>query len=99
VDEFNTQKEKQKKKAKRVTAPSTSTNAVEQTAEEVTDESEVNPKPCSSQKLESIKTFLKSPTNHLYAFFLSYTNRAYDTVLVKLQAEEPLIHQLLPFLQ
>lgn len=53
----------------------------------------------SSKKVESITNFLRSPTNKLFTHFLSYTLKVYDEVLVKLQAEEPLVHQLQPALE
>ena len=52
----------------------------------------------SATKLNSITTFLRSPTNRLFTMFLSYTVQAFDGVLLKLQAEEPLIHSLRPAL-
>ncbi|KAL8601691.1 hypothetical protein ACOMHN_033867 [Nucella lapillus] len=45
----------------------------------------------STKKLETISDFLRSPTNRLCTVFLSYTLKVYDGVLVKLQAEQPLI--------
>ena len=46
------------------------------------------------KKLEGIANFLKSPTNHLFCMFLSYTVKVFNKVLVDLQAEEPMIHIL-----
>ncbi|KAL8564482.1 hypothetical protein ACOMHN_017624 [Nucella lapillus] len=48
----------------------------------------------STKKLETISDFLRSPTNRLCTVFLSYTLKVYDGVLVKLQAEQPLIQEL-----
>ena len=48
----------------------------------------------SMKKLEGIANFLKSPTNHLFCMFLSYTVKVFNKVLVDLQAEEPMIHIL-----
>ncbi|KAL8572454.1 hypothetical protein ACOMHN_005600 [Nucella lapillus] len=48
----------------------------------------------STKKLETISDFLRSPTNRLCTVFLSYTLKVYDGVLVKLQAERPLIQEL-----
>lgn len=45
-------------------------------------------------KVETIFTFIKSPTNKLYAIFLSYTVKLYDEVLKNLQAEDPQIHKV-----
>lgn len=53
----------------------------------------------SNKKVESITNFLRSPTNKLFTHFLSYTLKVYDEVLIKLQAEEPLVHQLQPALE
>lgn len=46
------------------------------------------------KKVESIFSFIKSPTNKLYAIFLSYTIKVYDEVLKNLQAEDPKIHKV-----
>ena len=48
----------------------------------------------STKKLETIFDFLRSPTNKFSTVFLGYKLKVYDGVLVKLQAEEPLIQEL-----
>lgn len=45
-------------------------------------------------KVEKLVSFLKSPTNKLFAVFLEYTVKVYDSALVSLQAEKPMIHCL-----
>eukprot|EP00745_Piridium_sociabile_P017086 TRINITY_DN2568_c0_g1_i14.p1 TRINITY_DN2568_c0_g1~~TRINITY_DN2568_c0_g1_i14.p1 ORF type:complete len:672 (-),score=163.69 TRINITY_DN2568_c0_g1_i14:435-2351(-) len=52
----------------------------------------------TSCKVDSIALFLKSPTNRLFCQFLSYTLKAFDKVLKGLQADEPMIHALRPYL-
>nr|KAG5700828.1 hypothetical protein BaRGS_024214 [Batillaria attramentaria] len=68
-------------------------------AKKSSEQDDDSPKPCSMKKVESIYDFMRSPTNHLYTMFLAYPVKVYDGVLVKLQAEEPMIHQLLPSLK
>ena len=51
-------------------------------------------KPYAERKVDSVFTFLKSPTNKLYVLFLDYTVKVYDDVLVTLQSDEPKIHAL-----
>ncbi|KAJ8307462.1 hypothetical protein KUTeg_015546 [Tegillarca granosa] len=48
----------------------------------------------AEKKVDSIFSFVKSPTNKLYCLFLSYTINVYDEVLKNLQAEDPRIHKL-----
>lgn len=48
----------------------------------------------AGKKIESILTFVRSPTNCLFAHFLLYVHSLFDTVLVAFQAEEPKIHIL-----
>ena len=83
---FFIEEEKSKKKAdqkKEKKAQSTATK-----------EEEDSTTGASSKKISTIVCFLKSPTNKLYTVFLDYTLKVYDGVLVKLQAEKPLIHEL-----
>lgn len=47
-----------------------------------------------SNKIISIHSFLRSPTNKLYCLFLSYTIKTFDSTLTALQSEEPKIHVL-----
>lgn len=53
----------------------------------------------ASTKVDTILSFMKSPTNHLYCRFLSYTIKIFDGVLESLQCEAPRIHDLLRSLQ
>lgn len=48
----------------------------------------------AEKKVDSIFSFIKSPTNKLFTLFLSYTINVYDEVLKNLQAEDPRIHKL-----
>lgn len=52
----------------------------------------------SAQKVDVIFQFVRSPTNRLYCLFLSYTIKAFEKVLLKLQAEDPMIHEVRPLL-
>jgi len=45
------------------------------------------------KKVDSIFSFIKSPTNKLFTLFFSYTINVYDEVLKNLQAEDPRIHK------
>ena len=51
-------------------------------------------KPYAARTVDSVHTFLKSPTNKLYVLFLEYTVKVFDDVLVNLQSDEPKIHVL-----
>ena len=48
-------------------------------------------KPYAARTVDSVFTFLKSPTNKL---FLGYTMKVFDDVLVNLQSDEPKTHKL-----
>lgn len=48
----------------------------------------------AEKKVESILTFVRSPTNKLYVLFLSYSIKVYEEILTCLQAEDPKIHIL-----
>lgn len=48
----------------------------------------------TSKKVGFVYDFLRSPTNKLYCYFLRYTMKVYDKVLVGLQREDPRIHML-----
>ena len=49
----------------------------------------------ATSKVESVLTFVRSPTNLLFAHFLLYVHTEYlEKVLVQFQAEEPKIHLL-----
>ncbi|KAK3592696.1 hypothetical protein CHS0354_037832 [Potamilus streckersoni] len=52
----------------------------------------------SAQKIDVIFQFLHSLTNRLYCLFLSYTIKAFEKVLLKFQAEEPMMHEVQPLL-
>lgn len=48
----------------------------------------------AEKKVNAIYDFMRSPTNKLYAIFLSYTVNVFDEVLLGLQAEDPKVHVL-----
>lgn len=48
----------------------------------------------ASKKLMSIHEFLRSPTNKVYCHFLLYTLKVFDSVLLKLQSEDPMVTDL-----
>ena len=50
--------------------------------------------PTPHTKIDSIITFLRSPTNQLLTMFLTNAVQVFDGVLLKLQAQEPMIHIL-----
>ncbi|GFO08895.1 hypothetical protein PoB_003540000 [Plakobranchus ocellatus] len=52
--------------------------------------------PLGTAKADSLLEFLRSPTNRLFGHFLLYAIKLSDPVFIRLQAVEPLIHQLLP---
>ena len=51
-------------------------------------------KPYAASTVDSVHTFLKSPTNKLYVLFLEYTVKVFDDVLVNLQSDEPKLYVL-----
>lgn len=53
----------------------------------------------AEKKVETILSFVRSPTNKLYVLFLSYTLKVYEEILTCLQAEDPKIHILRRSLQ
>ncbi|GFN79849.1 connexin 27.5 [Plakobranchus ocellatus] len=55
--------------------------------------------PLGTAKADSLLQFLRSPTNRLFGHFLLYAIKLFDSVLIRLQAAEPLIHQLLPSME
>ncbi|GFO32565.1 connexin 27.5 [Plakobranchus ocellatus] len=48
---------------------------------------------------DSLRQFLRSPTNQPFGHFLLYAIKLFDPVLIRLQTVEPLIHQLLPTME
>ena len=53
----------------------------------------------AEKKVETILSFVSSPTNKLYVLFLSYTLKVYEEILTCLQSEVPKIHLLRRSLQ
>ena len=68
--------------------------AEKETHDKKTKKSDDAEKPYAARTVDSVHTFLKSPTNKLYVLFLEYTVKVFDDVLVNLQSDEPKIHVL-----
>lgn len=66
----------------------------ESTSSDVTFEKVYMEPSYAEKKVDSILTFVRSPTNKLYTLFLSYTLKVYDEILKTLQSEDPKIHIL-----
>jgi len=58
------------------------------------DQVETPPDTYASNKVNSVLDFVRSPTNRLFALFLSNCVKVFDHVLLTFQADEPQIHLL-----
>ena len=55
--------------------------------------------PSHARKVETILSFMRSPTNKLYELFFSYTLMVYEEIHTCFQPEDPNIHILRRSLQ